>query len=49
VIFGMLDTFRAGRWYGSKGNGNVVGKCLDFIEEVKRWAKIRYLKNSNFH
>ena len=39
-IFGMLDTFRAGRWYGSKGNGNVVGKCLEYIEEVKKWAKI---------
>ena len=37
-IFGMLDTFRAGRWYGSKGNGNVVRKCLEFIEEVKKWA-----------
>jgi len=39
-IFGILDTFRAGRWYGSKGNGNVVGKCTEFIEEVKKWAKI---------
>ena len=39
-IFGMLDTFRAGRWYGAKGNGNVVRKCLEFIEEVKKWALI---------
>ena len=36
-IFGMMDTIRAGRWYGSKGNGKIVEKCLDFIEEVKKW------------
>jgi len=23
-IFGMMDSFRAGRWYGSKGNGKIV-------------------------
>jgi len=39
-IFGMLDTFRAGRWYGSKGNGNIVKKCLEFIKKVKKWALI---------
>jgi len=37
-IFEMLDTFRAGRWYGSKGNGEVVEKCLDFIKKVKEWV-----------
>ena len=37
-IFGMLDSFRAGKWYGSKGNGQVVRKCLEFIEKVKKWA-----------
>ena len=39
-VFETLDTFRAGRWYGSKGNGEVVGKCMEFINEVKEWAKI---------
>jgi len=39
-IFEMLDSLRAGRWYGSKGNGQVVRKCLEFIEEVKKWALI---------
>ena len=39
-IFGMLDSFRAGRWYGSKGNGKIVRKCLEFIKAVKKWAKI---------
>ena len=34
-IFEMLDTFRAGRWYGSKGNGEVVNKCLEFIDNIK--------------
>jgi len=34
-----LDIFRAGRWYGSKGNGEVVKQCLQFIEEVKRWME----------
>lgn len=34
----MLDTFRAGRWYGSKGDGEIVEKCLDLIRKVKEWA-----------
>ncbi|MCD6108358.1 MAG: hypothetical protein J7J89_02640 [Thermoplasmata archaeon] len=37
-IFEMLDTFRAGRWYGSKGDGEIVEKCLDLIRKVKEWA-----------
>ena len=37
-IFEMLDSFRAGRWYGSKGNGKVIRKCLAFIEEIKKWV-----------
>jgi hypothetical protein len=39
-IFIRLDSFRAGRWYGSKGNGNIVRRCLEFIEKVKNWANI---------
>lgn len=36
--FEMADTFRAGRWYGSKGNGDVVERCLDLIEKVREWV-----------
>jgi hypothetical protein len=39
-LFVRLDSFRAGRWYGSKGNGNIVRKCLEFIENVKKWAEL---------
>ena len=38
-IFETIDTFRAGRWYGSKGNGDVVKKCIESIESVRRWAQ----------
>lgn len=36
--FETLDTFRAGRWYGDKGNGNVVNKCVKIINDIKEWA-----------
>lgn len=39
-IFVRLDSFRAGRWYGSKGNGNVVKQCIAFIEQVKHWVDL---------
>jgi len=39
-IFVRLDSSRAGRWYGSKGNGNVVRQCNQFIEQVKNWLEI---------
>lgn len=35
--FEGIDRFRAGRWYGSKGNGDVVKECLESIEAVKEW------------
>lgn len=38
MLFEELDTFRAGRWYGSKGNGEVVKRCLEVIDEIKDWA-----------
>lgn len=37
-IFENLDSLRAGRWYGSKGNGDVVKKCIQYIEKVKKWS-----------
>ena len=38
-IFETIDTFRHGRWYGGKGNGNIVKKCLELIKEVESWLK----------
>lgn len=38
-IFETIDTFRAGRWYGLKGNGDVVKKCIESIESIKRWTQ----------
>ncbi|MEN4018376.1 MAG: hypothetical protein PQ975_00620 [Methanobacterium sp.] len=38
-IFETLDSLRVGRWYGSKGNGDVVKKCLELIAKVKEWEK----------
>lgn len=38
-IFESIDTLRAGRWYGGKGNGQVVNKCLEYINEIDKWAQ----------
>lgn len=38
MIFETMGMFMSGRWYGSKGNGDVVGRCLGFIEKIKEWA-----------
>lgn len=40
-IFEEVDTFRAGRWYGSKGNGEIVKKSFDCLEKVEVWARER--------
>lgn len=37
--FERLDTFRQGRWYGSRGNGEVVKECLEIIKRVEGWIK----------
>ena len=39
IAFERIDTFRHGRWYGSKGNGEIVNECLKIVEEIERWAK----------
>ncbi|MCU0290308.1 MAG: hypothetical protein MUF15_28485 [Acidobacteria bacterium] len=38
-IFESLDTLRSGRWYGGKGYGNVVSKCIEYINEIEQWAQ----------
>jgi len=37
--FERLDTFRQGRWYGSRGNGEVIKECLEIIKRVEVWTK----------
>ena len=37
--FERLDTFRQGRWYGSRGNGEIVKRCLEIIRSLEEWTK----------
>lgn len=37
--FATLNTLRAGRWYGSKENGDVVKRCLQIIKQVRKWTE----------
>ena len=37
--FERIDTFRQGRWYGSKGNGNIIKECIETIERIKEQIK----------
>ena len=36
--FERLDQLRAGRWYGGKGNGEVVKECLKLVQQIEVWA-----------
>lgn len=38
-IFEIIETFRHGRWYGGKGNGDIVKKCVELIDKVEEWVK----------
>ena len=37
--FTNLDILRQGRWYGGKGNGEIVKECLRIVEEIERWTR----------
>jgi hypothetical protein len=37
-VFEKIDQYRAGRWYGGKGNGKIVAECLNALNEVKKWS-----------
>jgi len=37
--FERLDTFRQGRWYGGRGNGEVIKECLEIIQRVEVWTR----------
>ncbi|MFA5772592.1 MAG: hypothetical protein WC974_07670 [Thermoplasmata archaeon] len=39
IMFEKLETYRQGRWYGGKGDGEIIKACLKIIEDIERWAK----------
>ena len=38
-IFDRLGSLRHGRWYGGKGNGEIVKECLSIISKVEEWTE----------
>lgn len=40
TLFGQLERMRAGRWYGSQGNGGSAQAAVDIMEEIKRWSLV---------
>lgn len=38
ILFNRLETFRHGRWYGGKGNGEVVDESLKILKSIEGWA-----------
>jgi hypothetical protein len=38
MVFERLDQLRAGRWYGGKGDGEVVKECLKLLVQVEQWT-----------
>jgi hypothetical protein len=39
MAFERLDQLRAGRWYGGKGDGEVVKECLKLVQEIEAWVE----------
>ncbi|MCK4367187.1 MAG: hypothetical protein KAW84_04510 [Thermoplasmata archaeon] len=39
VLFERLTSLRHGRWYGGKGNGEVVREAMKIIGKIERWCK----------
>jgi hypothetical protein len=37
-LFGKLDGLRMGRWYGGKGNGEVIEECQKILAQIRQWA-----------
>ncbi len=37
LAFESIDGLRAGRFYGRKGNGDIVNRALKNLEVIKRW------------
>lgn len=38
TLFEKMDTLRHGRWYGGKGNGDVVKEAIKIADRIERWA-----------
>lgn len=38
-LFESIDRLRTGRFYGRKGNGEIVVQAFKLLEEVKGWLK----------
>ena len=38
ILFEKLDTLRHGRWYGGKGNGEVLDEALLIVKQIEEWA-----------
>lgn len=39
TLFEQLDTLRHGRWYGGKGDGEVMKKALKITKQIEEWVK----------
>lgn len=37
-LFSELDGLRMGRWYGGKGNGQVIERCRKILAQIRQWA-----------
>jgi hypothetical protein len=37
-LFSELDGLRMGRWYGGKGNGEVIKECRKILAQIRQWA-----------
>jgi hypothetical protein len=37
LAFESIDGLRAGRFYGQKGNGEIVKRALENLEVIKKW------------
>jgi hypothetical protein len=37
LAFESIDGLRAGRFYGRKGNGEIVKRALENLEVIKKW------------
>ncbi len=40
MLFRELEIYRQGRWYGSKGNGEVSQRVLDILDKIKELGGI---------
>ncbi len=39
TLFERLDTLRHGRWYGGKGDGEIVEETMKIVDRIEGWSK----------